>query len=406
MRTTIPHLAPVALAIDRHRAAAATRGGPRPPAAGPAGAAAREAPPRPGQSGQEVGRPARRRRSAPPCSTISARAAATIASGRPPGCASPRPPPGPARSGVWLRQSLAPRVQSSWPSTEAARTEPPGPRRRTRFAFTVMDHPYDSVLLLAYGAPESMDEVRPFLDNILRGRPVPRERYEAVVHHYELIGGKSPLNELTARQARGLADWLGREGPALPVYVGMRFARPFVFTAIRDMVRDGRKRAVALILAPYRSDPSFEAYQRTVQEVLDAAGPEAAPRIDFVEPWFDHPLFAEAQADQVRRALGGDPRGRGATRRGPAPLHRAQHPHGPGGALPLRRADRDGLRERRPAPGGPPLEPRLAEPERRPADPLARARRQRRPGRPGRRGGSRCGPLPDRVHFRSRRSHV
>jgi protoporphyrin/coproporphyrin ferrochelatase len=181
-----------------------------------------------------------------------------------------------------------------------------------------MDHPYDSVLLLAYGAPESMDEVRPFLDNILRGRPVPRERYEAVVHHYELIGGKSPLNELTARQARGLADWLRREGPALPVYVGMRFARPFVFTAIRDMVRDGRKRALAVILAPYRSDPSFEAYQRTVQEVLDAAGPETAPRIDFVEPWFDHPLFAEAQADQVRRAFEAIPEAEG--RRGAARL--------------------------------------------------------------------------------------
>ena len=64
--------------------------------------------------------------------------------------------------------------------------------------------PFDSVLLLAYGGPERMEDVRPFLDNILRGLPVPKERYEAVVHHYELIGGKSPLNELTDRQASGL----------------------------------------------------------------------------------------------------------------------------------------------------------------------------------------------------------
>jgi len=155
-----------------------------------------------------------------------------------------------------------------------------------------------------------MEEVRPFLDNILRGLPVPRERYEAVVHHYERIGGKSPLNELTARQAAGLRGCLEGEGPNLPVYVGMRFAKPYMFTAIRDMVRDGRRRAVGIILAPYRSEPSFEKYQEAVQEVLDAAGPDQALEVDFVEPWFDHPLFAEAQADQVRTALEKMPEGR------------------------------------------------------------------------------------------------
>ena len=81
------------------------------------------------------------------------------------------------------------------------------------------DRPYDSVLLLAYGGPERMEDVRPFLDNVLRGLPVPRERYEAVVHHYELIGGKSPLNELTSRQANGLRSLLKAEGPDLPVHV-------------------------------------------------------------------------------------------------------------------------------------------------------------------------------------------
>ena len=169
---------------------------------------------------------------------------------------------------------------------------------------------YDSVLLLAYGGPERMEDVRPFLDNILRGLPVPRERYEAVVHHYEEIGGRSPLNELTARQADGLRDRLRREGPALPVYVGMRFARPFLYTAVRDMVRDGRRRAVAIILAPYRSDPSFEKYQEALAEVLDAAGPGVAPIVDFVEPWYDHPLFARAQADQIRHALESIPEAR------------------------------------------------------------------------------------------------
>lgn len=166
-----------------------------------------------------------------------------------------------------------------------------------------MDINYDCVLLMAYGAPENMEQVRPFLNNILRGLPVPKERYEAVVHHYELIGGKSPLNELTARQAQGLRGWLEANGLDLPVYVGMRFAKPYMFTAINAMVQDGRKRAVGIILAPYRSDPSFEKYQETVQEVLDTTGAGETLQVDFVQPWFDHPLFAEAQADEVRRAL-------------------------------------------------------------------------------------------------------
>lgn len=166
-----------------------------------------------------------------------------------------------------------------------------------------MHQPFDSVLLLAYGAPERMEDVRPFLDNVLRGLPVPRERYEAVVHHYELIGGKSPLNELTARQARGLRSALADSGLDLGVYVGMRFAKPYIFTAIRDMVRDGRRRAAAIVLSPYRSEPSWEKYHEAVAEVLDAADPGTAPRIEWIEPWFDHPLFAEAQANRVRTAL-------------------------------------------------------------------------------------------------------
>jgi len=166
-----------------------------------------------------------------------------------------------------------------------------------------MDIPFDSVLLMAYGAPEAMAEVRPFLQNVLRGLPVPRERFDEVERHYERIGGKSPLNALTQRQAQGLRALLARAGPDLPVYVGMRFARPHLYTAIRDMIRAGHRRAVGIVLAPYRSEPSFEKYQEAVREVLAAAGPEVAPRVEFVEPWFDHPLFASAQAEEVRKAL-------------------------------------------------------------------------------------------------------
>lgn len=164
--------------------------------------------------------------------------------------------------------------------------------------------PFDSVLLMAYGGPERMEEVRPFLDRILKGLPVPKERYESVVHHYELIGGRSPLNELTARQAEGLRQQLIANGPELPVSIGMRFASPTIAETLDQMARAGRRRAVGIILSPYRSGPSFDKYQEAVQQALATPpGSETPLRVEFVEPWFDHPLFAEAQADQVRLAL-------------------------------------------------------------------------------------------------------
>src|SRR5512145_218367 len=112
---------------------------------------------------------------------------------------------------------------------------------------------YDAVLLIAFGGPESMEDVRPFLANVLRGRPVPPERLEDVVHHYELLGGRSPLNALTERQAAALRAELASAGPALPVYVGMRNWHPFLADTLAAMQRDGVRRALGLILAAQQS---------------------------------------------------------------------------------------------------------------------------------------------------------
>lgn len=163
--------------------------------------------------------------------------------------------------------------------------------------------PYDCVFLMAYGAPECMEDVRPFLDNVLRGLPVPKERYEAVVHHYELIGGKSPLNELTERQAKGLREELAQQKIDLPVFVGMRFYKPYMFTALKAMKDAGCRRAVGIILSPYQSIPSWEKYMETIQEILDLGYASEVPSVDFIKPWFDHPLFAKSQAAQVQTAL-------------------------------------------------------------------------------------------------------
>src|SRR5437867_12490384 len=98
---------------------------------------------------------------------------------------------------------------------------------------------YDAVLLIAFGGPTAPDEVRPFLDNVVRGRPVAPERLEEVMHHYERIGGRSPLNELTLRQAGALEAELRAADVALPVYVGMRNWTPYLHETLQRMAEQG-----------------------------------------------------------------------------------------------------------------------------------------------------------------------
>ena len=172
----------------------------------------------------------------------------------------------------------------------------------------------DSVLLLAYGGPTGPDEIRPFLDGVLRGRPVPPVRYEQVVRNYMAVGGASPINRLTMLQAEGLRAALAAGGPALPVYVGMRHWDPFIAATLETMARNGRRRAVGVILAPHSSEVSRDSYVHAVDEARGRLGPEA-PVVDYVPSWSDHALFVEAVAARVSETLDRipEPRRRDAT---------------------------------------------------------------------------------------------
>src|SRR6266851_3862147 len=127
----------------------------------------------------------------------------------------------------------------------------------------------DSVLMIGFGGPTRPDEIRPSLQNVVRGRNVPPERLEEVVHHYEAIGGRSPYNELTFRQAQALQARLEADGCPLPVYVGMRNWDPYLKDTIRRMIEEGVGRAIALIMAPHRSPTSWERYQLDVQRARE-----------------------------------------------------------------------------------------------------------------------------------------
>ncbi len=161
---------------------------------------------------------------------------------------------------------------------------------------------HDSVLLMAFGGPSCPEDVRPFLDNVLRGRPVPKERFEEVVRHYEAVGGRSPITRLTLRHAGALADLLRREGPALPVHVGMRFWEPFIADALGRMAGQGLRRAVTVVLAPHPSHASWEGYQEAVDAARAGLGTRA-PAVDYADPFFEHPRFIEAIAARLSEAL-------------------------------------------------------------------------------------------------------
>ncbi len=178
-----------------------------------------------------------------------------------------------------------------------------------------MASPHDAVLLIAYGGPEKMEDVRPYLANVLRGRRVPRERIEEVAHHYEIFGGRSPLTELTVRQAVALEADLRERGPGLPVYVGMRNWNPYLHETLERMRSDGVRRALGVVMAPHRSYASWDQYKENVAEARARVG-EDAPEVEYPHPWFDHRGFIEAQAARVATALVAVP----AARRGQTPL--------------------------------------------------------------------------------------
>jgi ferrochelatase len=155
--------------------------------------------------------------------------------------------------------------------------------------------------LIAFGGPTSPAEIRPFLARVLRGHPVPPERIEEVVRHYEAVGSRSPLNEITFRQAKALEEALRERALHLPVYVGMRHASPFLRETLDRMTADGARRALGFILSPYRTEASWERYQQSVTEAQTELG--YAPDVDYCPGWHNHPLLIQAWAERIEAAL-------------------------------------------------------------------------------------------------------
>ena len=169
-----------------------------------------------------------------------------------------------------------------------------------------MNRPYDAVLLIAFGGPTRSEEIRPFLARVTKGIPIPPERLEEVVHHYEAVGGKSPLNEITFRQAEALKNLLQEKYVPLPVYVGMRNASPFFVETLGRMAKDGIRRALGFILSSHKTEASWDRYQKNVADARVELGPEA-PQVSYCSGWHDHPLFIQAWAELIQASFANIP---------------------------------------------------------------------------------------------------
>lgn len=162
--------------------------------------------------------------------------------------------------------------------------------------------PADAVLMIGFGGPTAPEEIRPYLQNVVRGRRVPPERLEEVAHHYEALGGRSPYNDLTFRQAEALETELAARGHPMPVYVGMRNWTPYLSEALAAMREAGVRRAVGVVIAPHRTFASWEQYLENVEDARDEIGPEGTAEIDYLETWHTDPGFLEAMAERVEQA--------------------------------------------------------------------------------------------------------
>jgi ferrochelatase len=161
---------------------------------------------------------------------------------------------------------------------------------------------YDAILILSFGGPEKPEDVMPFLENVLRGRNVPRERMLEVAKHYHHFGGRSPINDQNRALIAGLTSELERHGPRLPIYWGNRNWHPLLADSMRQMQADGVGKALAFVTSVFSSYSGCRQYLEDIERARAEVG-SGAPRIDKIRSFYNHPLFIEAQADRVRKAL-------------------------------------------------------------------------------------------------------
>jgi ferrochelatase len=161
---------------------------------------------------------------------------------------------------------------------------------------------YHAILIVSFGGPEGPDEVMPFLENVLRGKPVPRERMLEVAEHYQHFGGVSPINEQNRQLIAALEQELAAHGPHLPIYWGNRNWHPLLPETLAQMGRDGVRRAIAFFTSAFSSYSGCRQYRENILAAQQEVGP-SAPQVDKLRVFYNHPGFIEPMTDSLAKCL-------------------------------------------------------------------------------------------------------
>jgi len=160
---------------------------------------------------------------------------------------------------------------------------------------------HTGILLLAFGGPNSLEDVEPFLKNVFSGRPLNPIVVKQVKERYQLIGGKSPLPEITERQARSLQDNLKRRGTLCDVSIGMRYWQPSISESINTLHAKGIKKILCIILSPFSTGAASGGYNKAVYQTIKESYQNMEAH--FVSPWNTHARYLDAAADRVKEGL-------------------------------------------------------------------------------------------------------
>ena len=157
-----------------------------------------------------------------------------------------------------------------------------------------------AVLLMAYGTPSSMEDIEAYLTDIRRGHKPTSDAVEDLKKRYRMIGGRSPLLDITKTQAASLKQKLSSDGLETGVYIGMKHWHPYIREVIPQIIDDGFERIIALVLAPHYSQMSIGGYKQTLEEAVRNSNDLD---VDFIESWHDHPLFHKAVQEIIQGTL-------------------------------------------------------------------------------------------------------
>ena len=165
-----------------------------------------------------------------------------------------------------------------------------------------MNQTYDAILVVSFGGPEGHEEVMPFLENVLQGKRVPRERMLEVAKHYYHFGGISPINSQNRALIAALEKQLNTTSLALPIYWGNRNWHPLLPDTLRQMRDDGIRRALAFVTSAFSSYSGCRQYREDIAAAQQQVG-EGVPQVDKLRVFFNHPGFIEPVVERVQDAL-------------------------------------------------------------------------------------------------------